>query len=149
MSAGASDIRADCEKTAFRTLDMDLGDGLGTGKRICIATPDILGPVKNGGIGTAYHHMARLLTEHGHEVVIAYVSERAANPGLMERTCDFYAEFGVTLEPIVPRPDSNYILSRVRAPTWALHDWLRARERPFDLVHVPDWRGLAYGTLLA
>ena len=135
------------------TLDGDLSGGVcapgGSRKRVCIATPDILGPVKNGGIGTAYHHMARSLAQWGHEVVIAYVSDQAADAGLMERTRALYAEFGVCVEPIVPRPDNNYIVSRVRAPTWALHDWLRAREQPFDIVHVPDWRGLGYGALLA
>ena len=134
-------------------LEGDLSGGAvapgGGSKRVCIATPDILGPVKNGGIGTAYHHMARALARWGHEVVIAFVSEQAADAGAMERTRALYAEFGVSVEPIVPRPDNSYIVSRVRAPTWALHDWLRARERPFDIVHVPDWRGLGYGALLA
>ncbi len=137
----------------FSTLDGDLGDDLqarrASSKRVCIATPDILGPVKNGGIGTAYHHLARLLAEGGHEVVIAYVNANAADARLMERARHFYAGFGIVLEPLVPRPAARTTLAQVSAPTWALHDWLRAGEQPFDIVHVSDWRGLGYGSLLA
>ena len=153
MNAGAPDLRADCETTAFRTLDADLDDGLregdGTVKRICIATPDILGPVKNGGIGTAYHHMARLLAEQGHEVVIAYVNRNATHEGPMEQARALYAGFGVAFVPVVPRAGARTELARVPAPAWTLLEWLRASERPFDIVHVPDWHGTGYGALLA
>ena len=133
-----------------RPLEADLcGEGRGTAKRVCIATPDILGPVKNGGIGTAYHHMVRFLAEQGHEVVIVYVNGNAADKGLMAKTARFYAGFGVGFEAIVPRPVVETELARVSAPGWALLEWLRAQGRPFDLVHVPDWHGLGYGALLA
>ena len=62
---------------------------------------------------------------------------------------DFYAGFGVALEPIAPHPGGSSPLQRVPAPTWALLGWLLARERPFDIVHVSEWRGLGYGPLLA
>ena len=133
-----------------RTLEADLGvGGSESAKRVCIATPDIVGPVKNGGIGTAYHHLARLLAEWGHEVVIAYVNGDAENRALMAKAEALYAELGVAFAPIVPRLDSKYIMAQVAAPTWALLEWLRARERPFDIVHVSEWRGLGYGPLLA
>ena len=145
--------RQDLPPEDFPTLDTDLGEALGErgGKtrRVCIATPDILGPVKNGGIGTAYHHLARLLAEGGHKVVIAYVTRDAADTRLMERTRAFYAGFGISFVPIVPHPAARTVLAQVAAPAWTLHDWLRARERPFDVVHVSDWRGLGYGPLLA
>ena len=135
------------------TLDTDLGRASGARpappKRICIATPDILGPIKNGGIGTACHHMARQLAAWGHEVVIAYVNYNAADAAQMAAARDLYAGYGIAFEPIVPRPAADSALARVPAPGWTLLDWLRARERPFDIVHVPDWHGLGYGALLA
>ena len=148
-----SDPRAEPAPVAFPTLDADLGGGVGEhsgpGKRVCIATPDILGPVRNGGIGTAYHHLARLLAGWGHEVLIAYVNGNAADERLMGEARALYAGFGVAFEPIVPRPASKGALAPVSAPTWALYDWLRARERAFDVVYVPEWHGLGYGPLLA
>ena len=148
-----SEPEADCTLVVFPTLDADLTDALGEPgektRRVCIATPDILGPVKNGGIGTAYHHLARLLAGWGHQVVIAYVNGNAASAQLMDRARAFYAGFGITFEPLIPRPAAKTTLAQVAAPTWALHDWLRGREQPFDVVHVSDWRGLGYGSLLA
>ena len=144
---GPLDARA---PDGYRTLDTDVCDAeVGTKKRVCIATPDILGPVRNGGIGTAFHHLARLLSERGHDVVIAYVNPNATDTHLMEETRAFYAGFGIGFELIDPCPVSLTPLAQVSAPTWALHDWLRGRERPFDIVHVSDWHGLGYGPLLA
>ena len=136
----------------FPTLDTDLTDDrgpAGTPKRICIATPDIVGPVKNGGIGTAYYHVARLLAEWGHDVTIAYVNGNAADTRLMAEARARYAGLGVAFEPMAPRPADMTVLARAAAPTWALLDWLRGRDRPFDLVHVSEWRGIGYGPLLA
>ena len=151
MSSLGSSLRDDCASGGYPTLDTDLcDDAAGAKKRVCIATPDVLGPIKNGGIGTAYHHVARFLAEQGHDVVIAFVNGNASNAELMAQTCAFYAGFGVAFEPIVPhRPADKTTLARVSAPTWALHDWLQAREQPFDIVHVSEWRGLGYGPLLA
>ena len=135
------------------TLDTDLaqapGAAAGPPKRICIATPDILGPIKNGGIGTAYHHLARQLAAWGHEVAIAYVNHNAADAARMAEARALYARHRVAFEPVVPNPAADSALARVPAPAWTLLDWLRARERPFDLVHLPDWHGLGYGALLA
>ena len=151
MSSLGSSLPADCASGGYPTLDTDLcDDGAGAKQRVCIATPDVLGPIKNGGIGTAYHHVARFLAEQGHDVVIAFVNGNASNVGLMEETRAFYAGFGVAFEPIVPhRPANKTTLARVSAPTWTLLDWLQAREQPFDIVHVSEWRGLGYGPLLA
>ena len=134
------------------TLDTDLAGAPGAppgSKHVCIATPDILGPIRNGGIGTAYHHLARQLAAWGHEVTIAYVNYNAADAAQMATARALYARHGVAFEPIVPRPAADTPLARVPAPGWTLLTWLRAREQPFDLVHVPDWHGLGYGALLA
>ena len=138
---------------AFATLDGDLGEAPpgrpGTAKRVCIATADVLGPVKNGGIGTAYHHLARFLAERGHEVTIAFVNAVAVDTRLMEESRRRYAGIGVAFEPVAPHPDSLAAMAQGAAPTWALLDWLRRREPPCDVVHVSEWRGLGYGPLLA
>ena len=151
MGGIGSDLRADCESTAIQTLDTDLYEGRGerseVSKRICIATPDIIGPVKNGG--NSYHHLARLLVNRGHEVVIAYVNDNASGATLMEEARALYAGFDIAFEPIVPRPADGGLLAQVAAPTWALLDWLGGCERSFDIVHVSDWHGLGYGALLA
>ena len=153
MSEAPAAAEAGRAAGAWPSLDTDLAQAPGAPpappKRICLATPDILGPVKNGGIGTAFHHLARQLAAWGHEVTIAYVNLNAADAAQMADTEALYARYGVAFEPVVPRPAAEGALARVPAPAWTLLDWLRAREQPFDVVHVPDWHGLGYGALLA
>ena len=137
----------------IRTLEADL-DGGGSvwpeaTKRICFATPDIAGAGGSGGIGAAYFHLARLLAEQGHEVVIAYVNDQAAAGRLMEEVRARHADHRIAFEPVVPRPVGEYVLDRDWAATWALLEWLRARTHPFDIVHVPDRGAIGYGSLLA
>ena len=145
--------RHDCLQTGFPTLDRDLAEDDAAQpervRRVCIATADILGPIKNGGIGTAYHHVARFLAEQGHEVVIAYVNYNADDAALMTEAQAFYRAFGVTFVPIVPHPATEHVRDRAATPAWTLLEWLREQERPFDIVHVSEWRGLGYGALLA
>ena len=153
MSGASPAADAGQAPARWPTLDTDLkqapGAPPGRPKRVCIATPDVLGPIKNGGIGTACHHVARQLAAWGHDVTIAYVNYNAADAAQMAAARALYARHGVAFEPVVPRPAADTALARVPAPGWTLLDWLRAREQPFDVVHVPDWHGLGYGALLA
>ena len=150
MIGSGSSARDACAPGGFPTLDTDLRDGGAvTKKRVCIATADLLGLVGNGGTGAACAHFARFLAGQGHEVVIAYVDGNASNVGLREEARAFCAGFGVGFNTIVSSPGSDTVLARVAAPAWALLDWLRGRERAFDVVHVSEWHGLGYGALLA
>ena len=145
--------RPDPAPEGVPTLEADLGDGRREGagalKRVCIATPDVADPEGSTGVGTACRHLARFLAEQGHTVVVACVNERAADAPLMEEVRTRYAGLGVAFESVLPRPAGDYVLGRDWAPTWALLDWLRVRERLFDVVHVPDRSGLGYASLLA
>ena len=123
---------------AWRTLDTNLEDTPAApsgAKRVCIATPDILGPIKNGGIGTAYHHLARQLAAWGPEVMIAYVNYNAADAAQMADARALYASHGVAFEPVVSRPAAETPLARVPAPGWTLLE-LAARPRA-ALRHRP------------
>ena len=144
---------ADHESTDFPTLDVDVGADFraqsAAAKRVCIATSEIDGVVGSGGIGTAYYHLARHLVEWGHDVVIAYVNDKAVDKRLMEDARALCARFDIAFEPIPPRRFGDSVREQVCAPTMTLLDWMRARERPFDIMHVSDRRGLGYGPLLA
>lgn len=41
-------------------------------KRICIVTPDFIGPIRNGGVGTACFYQAQVLSKAGHKVTILF-----------------------------------------------------------------------------
>ena len=153
MNAASLDASFDHPSVVRRTLDMDLGDGSrdgsGRAKRICIASSGMFGSEERGSVGVACEHLAGLLAGRGHEVVIVHVGDSVPRNRRTEDALTRCAELGIAFEPIVPHPASQDPVARVAAPTWALLDWLRVREAHFDIVHVPDSRGLGYGPLLA
>ena len=62
--------------TSYPSLREDIdakSSGVATTKgRICIITQDFVGPVKNGGIGTAYTYAARAFAQAGFEVTVLF-----------------------------------------------------------------------------
>ncbi|MCW5733923.1 MAG: glycosyltransferase [Enhydrobacter sp.] len=125
-------------------------DGDATRLRICIATEDIVGPVRNGGIGTTYSALAELLAGLGHDVTILYLKGHEVENGTIEEWIDYYAAKSVRFVPV-----PNYaVIDRFQA---GANRWLQApynmlkylADHPMDVVHVSEWRGSGYLCLLA
>jgi glycosyltransferase involved in cell wall biosynthesis/GT2 family glycosyltransferase len=115
--------------------------------RVCIVTCDIVGPIRNGGIGTAYYSLAVALARAGHDVTVLYALGRHCEQETIPHWVRVYRRLGITFVPLpaVPGPEvrGNYA---VRTSLGVYH-WLRSRD--FDVVHVHEWRGLGFYTLLA
>jgi hypothetical protein len=63
--------------------------------RICIVTPDIRGPIRNGGIGTACEAIAQVLAGAGHEITILYARGHYSEGSAIETWVDHYAARGI------------------------------------------------------
>jgi glycosyltransferase involved in cell wall biosynthesis/pyruvate/2-oxoglutarate dehydrogenase complex dihydrolipoamide acyltransferase (E2) component len=117
---------------------------------ICIATEDIVGPVRNGGIGTTYAALAEFLAGAGHDTTILYLRGHEVENGSIEQWVEHYAARGVKFVPV-----PNYA-ARDAFQTGA-DRWLRAPynmmryliDHPMDVVHVSEWHGSGYLSLLA
>ncbi len=126
------------------------GTGDFTPLRICIATEDIVGPVRNGGIGTTYAALAELLAKLGHDTTILYLRGLDIETGDIDQWVRHYEEKGVKFVPV-----PNYAVRddiRTHADRWlrAPYNMLRYLiEHPMDVVHASEWRGSAYLSLLA
>ncbi|MEZ5873897.1 MAG: glycosyltransferase family 4 protein [Hyphomicrobiales bacterium] len=105
---------------------------------VCIATEDIVGPVRNGGIGTTYTHLSFLLAKAGHQVTIAYLRGSECADHSIEYWIDWYRERGVKFVPVEPPQDVASPANRWLAPMVALYEYLKGEN--FDLVHVSEWR---------
>lgn len=109
---------------------------------ICIVTPDIIGPTRNGGIGTACWHLARYLSgELGHRVCILFTGPTTVGTiaAWKEHYRDTYGIDLYTLADLPPGPDvschnGQWFVTR----SWQVHEWLAARD--FDQVHFQDWQ---------
>jgi glycosyltransferase involved in cell wall biosynthesis len=114
--------------------------------RVCIATGDIVGPIRNGGIGSAYFSLASALAEAAHEVTILYLLGDYCEVGAVGEWRAYYRDRGIKF---VPLPSSGI---KVQGPPSIVraHDaycWLKAQE--FDVIHFPEWQGHGYFTALA
>lgn len=108
-----------------------------------IVTPDIVGPVKNGGIGTACYHYARTLAKAGYSVDILFsgycASDEAAH--WSEKYCRLGITF-LTLNDVphltIPLHGSRWYSER----SHALMEYLRRREdhcilfQDLSLIHI-------------
>ncbi len=117
--------------------------------RICIATEEIIGPVRNGGIASTYYHLALGLASRGHDVHVLYLKGPVVENKTPEHWVDHFAELGVSLHylelPATPTWGA--------APVWqkryaAAYRWLREQE-PFGIVHTSEWRGGLIYALMA
>lgn len=115
--------------------------------KICIATEDIVGPIRNGGIGTTYTHLASLLAEAGHDPTILYLRGDHCEDGAIEDWVEWYRKRGVRFAPVHLPENTTSPAPRWLDPMYALYEYLKSEH--FDLVHVSEWRGTAYMCLAA
>lgn len=110
--------------------------------RICIVTPDIIGPIRNGGIGTACFHLAKYLSDSlGHEVSLLFTGpvEIGTAAGWREHYhtahgINFYSLNDLDPESDLPCHNGHWFITRSRR----IHEWL-SRQR-FDQVHFQEWQ---------
>jgi len=117
--------------------------------RVAIATEEIIGPVRNGGIASTYYHLAKGLAHEGHDVHVLFLKGPVVQDETPEHWVDHYASFGVKLHYL----DMPTVPIWAAAATWqrryaAAYEWLRDSE-PFDVVHTSEWRGGLVYALMA
>lgn len=119
-------------------------------KSILIVTPDIRGPINNGGIGTAFSYLAEHLVEFGYSVTILYTLGNHSENQPIAHWINQYKIKNINFIPLIDDPDSP----RVDAPhyrilSWNVDRWLRVNYINYSIVIFPEWMGLAYYALLA
>jgi glycosyltransferase involved in cell wall biosynthesis len=115
--------------------------------RICIISYEVVGPSRNGGIGTANTSLALALARAGHEVTVLFTGG-VSDPDSRAHWRRSFSAQGVSYHELVQdRLDavgSPYINVK-RA--WAAYEWVleQHKQRPFDVIHGPECQGhLAY-----
>ncbi len=127
-----------------------LGTGRASGAlRTAIVTEEILGPVRNGGIASTYHHLAKGLAAHGHEVHVLLLKGPVVQDETPEHWVRAYADIGVSLHYLEEPAASPWAAAdRWQRRYAAAYDWLRD-QAPFDVVHTSEWRGGLHYALMA
>ena len=115
---------------------------------VCIVTGELVGPFKNGGIGTSMTGLAELLSAYGAPVTVLYTG---ATKGV--RLAEWQARFraaGVTLEDIAELParrQAGPLADIGWTNAWTIYETLR--QRAFDVVHFNDTGGEGVFCLVA
>ncbi len=111
--------------------------------RVCIVSYEIVGPSRNGGIGTANTSLAFALARAGQDVTLIYSG--AARPDAdHERWVQHFGASGIRYEQL-----SDAVAERVDSPfsnlrrAWAVYEMLLSlhQEQPFDVIHGPECQG--------
>ncbi len=123
-------------------------EGLKKRIRICIVSPEFIGPYRNGGIGTACTSLGDALAAAGHDVTLLYTRGRYCEKESIEFWETHYARKGITF---VPLPDGSEEFDAAAAwyliGAFRVYEWLR--ERDFDVVHFTEMMGPGYYCFLA
>jgi glycosyltransferase involved in cell wall biosynthesis len=114
---------------------------------VCVVTSEFLGPIKNGGIGTATSGLIENLSATGHHVTVLYTQVLHSAPHCVEHTWEYWVEIfrsrGIELE-YIPHT-GTYADWREKA--WLVKEFLRTRS--FDIVYFNEHHGSGYYALAA
>ena len=115
--------------------------------KVCLATPDIIGPVNNGGIGTAYTNLAQSLSRRGYDVTILYLLGEYCERGSISQWQEYYNRQNITFTTL-PQPD-DLVVQAPYHPRLSYLAYLYLRDHSFDVIHFPEWSGFGFYTALA
>src|SRR5271170_5588260 len=103
-------------------------------KRICIVTPDIVGPMKNGGIGTACYWLARFLAQNGYRVTALYSGpfDNGTFVEVRAKYAEYHIDF-VSLEELKLKTHAYYGIEYYGARSEQVCTFLRGQS--FDVIH--------------
>lgn len=139
-------MKTKAEADAFKSLPGLKSPGKHVLK-VCVVTSEILGPVKNGGIGTATSALIDNLAANGHTVTVLYTLVQRGIPECAERSWGHWvgklAERGITLTHIQHDGDYREWLQK----SWLVKQHLASND--YDAVYFNEHHGSGYYTLAA
>jgi glycosyltransferase involved in cell wall biosynthesis len=132
-------------RTAYRQLSEMLpaaDERPATPPSVCIVTSEIIGPFKNGGIGTAMTGLAELLAAEGMHVTVLYTGAIWSPDIGIGAWRKRYAERGIELVALTIddlKTVAGPLKDRGFCVPWLVYRYLAGR--PFDVIHFNDCAG--------
>ena len=120
----------------------------GFDRGICIVTPDFVGPINNGGIGTACYQYGLALANSGHQVTVLFTE--TISRGQTNHWRRHYAKLGISFLSMADMPKLPHF---TYGNSWFLErsqiilDFLK--DKGFDFVHFQDWKANGFWPIRA
>ena len=114
--------------------------------RVCIASFDFVGPVKNGGVGTAFTSLGEGLAAAGHDVTFLFLAGQWCENRTMDYWVEYYRKKNIRFVPM-PASGLNFDTRWHLQKSYEGYLWIR--DQNFDVVHFSEWKGPGYYSLLA
>ncbi len=108
-------------------------------QRICLLTLDFVGPIRNGGMGTAFLALAETLAAAGHHVTVCYPSSYTETEPVT-RWRRHYAKCHIDFV-------SLFLEGEEAELSLGAYHWLKTRR--FDVIHFHEMRGIGYWITVA
>lgn len=115
--------------------------------RICLASFDLLGPIRASGGATACTTLGSALARAGHQVTLVYGNGSHCETGTPESWKRHFAEQGIEFVPLESTDGVGLDCTHYVTRSHHAYDWLKRREH--DVVHFMDFGGLGYFSLRA
>lgn len=117
--------------------------------KILIVTPDIEGPIRNGGIGTAFTSLSNLIASTDHQIDVLYTyshSEIKNKP--LKYWEKIYKNHRINFIPL-PSPEDLHVDSPYfRNKSYLVYHWLKQNNQ-YNTIIGCEWQANLYYTLLA
>ncbi|MEI8040397.1 MAG: glycosyltransferase [Verrucomicrobiota bacterium] len=114
--------------------------------RICIASFDFVGPVRNGGVGTAFTSLGEAMAAAGHEVTLLFLGGTWCENRTMVYWIEYYKKKGIQF---VPLPESGLRIETRWPVAKGYEGYLWLQKQSFDVIHFSEWKGPGFFTLVA
>lgn len=116
--------------------------------RICISSPEFIGPSGQSEMAIAYTAMAQALAASGHEVTCLFLGVKDPSCIEWQRWVERYKNDGLLLVALPQINGSDLVAPSNLVKSYEAYQWLKRNDR-FDIIHFPERDGPGYHTLTA
>lgn len=119
-------------------------------KKILIVTPEIEGPIRNGGIATAFTALATTLAKHNFDVTILYTLNSYTAPQALgfKDWVYIYEKLGIRLVSTDLNTGMQIDVPHFRKKSYAIYRWLKDND-VYDTVIGSEYHADLYYSLLS
>lgn len=118
-------------------------------RKVLLVSPDWVGPIRNGGIGTAFLGLATALVANGWDVTALYTLGEHSESAPVGYWVDYYKKLDINFIALPDWKGPRLEPAWYRARSYEIYKWISEAEGEYDLLIFPEWRAQAYYSLWA